>query len=158
MFAASGISGMISAFLFGRLDTRGREWTMIVVPMVLMAPLIALALPASGALGPISPELGLGLLLVLMFLFGFVNGCSDIALFTVRQRRTEPAWMGRAFAVSMAFNFSGFPVGAAIAGALVTVSLAATIWLGVGACLLAAILAAVLVPRHEPDVAAPAAG
>jgi MFS family permease len=158
VFAASGVSGMISAFLFGRLDTRGREWTMIVVPMVLMAPLIALALPASGALGPIRPELGLGLLLLLMFLFGFVNGCSDIALFTVRQRRTEPAWMGRAFAVSMAFNFSGFPVGAAIAGALVTVSLAATIWLGVGACLLAAVLAAVLVPRHEPDVAAPAAG
>ncbi len=157
VFAASGVSGMISAFLFGRLDTRGREWTMIVVPMVLMAPLIALALPASGALGPIRPELGLALLLLLMFLFGFVNGCSDIALFTVRQRRTEPAWMGRAFAVSMAFNFSGFPVGAAIAGALVTVSLAATIWLGVVACLLAAILAAALVPRHEPNVAAPAA-
>ena len=152
VFAASGVSGMISAFLFGRLDTRGREWKMIVVPMILMAPLIALALPASGALGPIAPELGLGILVVLMFLFGFVNGCSDIALFTVRQRRTEPAWMGRAFAVSMAFNFSGFPVGAAIAGALVTVSLAATIWVGVGACLLAAILAAVLVPRHEPEV------
>ncbi len=86
-----------------------------------------------------------------MFLFGFVNGCSDIALFTVRQRRTEPAWMGRAFAVSMAFNFMGFPVGAAIAGALVSVSMAATIWLGVVACVAAAVLAAVLVPsRAEP--------
>jgi hypothetical protein len=66
--------------------------------------------------------------------------------------------MGRAFAVSMAFNFMGFPVGAAIAGALVTVSLAATIWVGVAACLLAAILAAVLIPRHEPTVGAAAAG
>jgi MFS family permease len=158
VFAASGVSGMISAFLFGRLDTRGREWTMLVVPIVLMAPLVALMLPAAGALGPIEPATGLALLLLLMFLFGFVNGCSDIALFTIRQRRTEPAWMGRAFAVSMAFNFMGFPVGAAIAGALVTVSLAATIWVGVVACLLAAILAAVLIPRHEPAVGAVAAG
>jgi hypothetical protein len=52
----------------------------------------------------------------------------------------------------------GFPVGAAIAGTLVTVSLAATIWLGVVACLVAAVLAAVLIPRHEPEVGAMAAG
>jgi hypothetical protein len=37
----------------------------------------------------------------------------DIALFTMRQRRTDPAWIGRAFAVSMALNFVGFPIGAA---------------------------------------------
>jgi MFS family permease len=157
IFAASGVSGMASAFVFGRIDTRGREWAMLIVPMVLMAPLVALLLPAAGVLGPIRPEIGLALLLVMMFLFGLVNGCSDIALFTVRQRRTDPAWMGRAFAVSMAFNFAGYPIGAVIAGALVTVSLAATIWLGVVACLLAALLAAVLVPRHEPD-AVPVAG
>ena len=135
VFAASGVSGMISAFLFGRLDTRGREWTMLVVPIVLMTPLVALLLPAAGVLGPIEPQTGLALLLLLMSLFGFVNGCSDIALFTVRQRRTEPAWIGRAFAVSMALNSMGFPVGSAIAWALVMVSLAATIWTGVVACL-----------------------
>ncbi len=64
----------------------------------------------------------------MMFIFGLLNGSTDIALFTVRQRRTDPAWMGRAFAVSMAFNFVGFPIGAAIAGAVVSVSLAAAIW------------------------------
>ena len=31
VFAVSGISGMASAFLFGRMDTRGREWTLLVL-------------------------------------------------------------------------------------------------------------------------------
>lgn len=150
VFAASGVSVMISAILFGRLDTRGREWRMLVIPMALMAPLIALLLPAAGVLGPIAPAMGLAILVVMMFLFGLLNGSMDIALFTVRQRRTDPAWMGRAFAVSMAFNFMGFPIGAAIAGVLVTVSLAAAISVGVVACLAGAGLAAVLVPMREP--------
>jgi MFS family permease len=150
VFAASGVSGMVSAFLFGRLDTRGREWPMLVIPIALMAPLVALLLPAAGVLGPIAPETGLALLIVMMFLFGLLNGSTDIALFTVRQRRTDPAWMGRAFAVSMAFNFMGFPIGAAIAGALVSVSMEATIWFGVVACVVAAVAAAVLVPAQEP--------
>lgn len=149
VFAVSGVSGMGSALLFGRLDTRGLEWRMLVIPMVLSAPVIGLLLPAAGALGPIAPEMGLVLLGVMMFGFGLLTGSVDIALFTVRQRRTDPAWMGRAFAVSMAFNFVGFPVGAALAGVLVTVSLAATIWVGVVACLVAAALAATLIPVRE---------
>ena len=35
-FAASGISGMISALVFGQRDTRGRELPMLVIPMMLM--------------------------------------------------------------------------------------------------------------------------
>jgi MFS family permease len=149
VYAASGGSGMVSAFLFGRMDTRGREWPMLVIPIALMTPLVALLFPAAGLLGPIAPEAGLACLVAMMFLFGLLNGATDIALFTVRQRRTDPAWMGRAFAVSMAFNFMGFPVGAAIAGALVSVSMTATIWFGVVACAIAAIAAAVLVPVRE---------
>lgn len=150
VFAASGVSGMVSALLFGRLDTRGREWPMLVIPMVLAAPTVALILPAAGAFGPIDPRLGLALVAGSMFLFGFLMGPLDIALFTVRQRRTDPAWMGRAFAVSMAFNFMGFPIGAAIAGTLAAASLPTAVSLGVVACLLAALLAARLVPVTAP--------
>jgi MFS family permease len=163
VFAVSGVSGMISAIFFGRLDTRGREWRMLVVPMLLMGPTVLLVLPATGALGPIEPMTGLALLAASMFIFGLLNGCSDIALFTVRQRRTDPAWMGRAFAVSMAFNFVGFPIGAAIAGAIVTGSLGLVVILAVAASLAGALLAAVLVPRTAPTfsgatrVAVPAA-
>ena len=121
VWAAVGVSGIVSASWFGRLDTRGREWSMLVIPMALVAPVIALALPAAGVLGPIAPELGLALLIAMMLGYGVLNGSVDIALFTVRQRRTDPAWMGRAFAVSMAFNYLGFPVGAVIAWILFTV-------------------------------------
>ena len=149
VWAAVGVSGIVSASWFGRLDTRGREWSMLVIPMALVAPVIALALPAAGVLGPIAPELGLALLIAMMLGYGVLNGSVDIALFTVRQRRTDPAWMGRAFAVSMAFNYLGFPVGAVIAGILVTVSIPAAIGVGIAASVVAALAAAFLIPARE---------
>jgi MFS family permease len=146
VYAVSGVSGMVSALIFGRVDTRGREWRMLVIPIGLMVPTVLLILPATGWLGPIAPMTGLALLAGAMFIFGLLNGCADIALFTVRQRRTDPAWMGRAFAVSMAFNFAGFPIGAALGGVLVTVSLGATVWFAVVACAASCVLGAIFVP------------
>lgn len=162
-FAVSGVTGMISAFLFGRMDTRGREWPMLWLPMLALTGSVALLLPAAGFFGPVAPLAGLALVAASQLLFGFLNGPLDIAMFTVRQRRTDPAWLGRAFAVSMAFNFMGFPIGAALAGALADVSLTAAIIMGIAACLTAAVLAAILVPAHGdglsqgivPETAAP---
>ena len=54
-----------------------------------------------------------------MAVTGFLNGPADVTMFTLRQRRTDPAWFGRAFAVSASFNFAGYPLGSAIAGAIV---------------------------------------
>ena len=147
VFAASGISGMASSFLFGRIDSRGREWSMLVWPMLALVPTVALLLIAAGQ-G--SVPLGLGVLFLEMLLVGLLIGPMDIALFTVRQRRTEKAWMGRAFAVSMAFNYLGMPVGAALAGLLAETSLeAAILVLGVGGSIAATAAAAFLVPRTE---------
>jgi hypothetical protein len=126
---------------------------MLAIPMLLTAPIVALLLPASGAFGPIAPGLGLGLVVVSMFLFGLANGPLDVALFTIRQRRTDPSWMGRAFAVSMAFNFIGYPFGALIAGALATDSLPATLVLSVVSCLVAGVLAFRLIPMSVPPPA-----
>jgi len=153
VFAASGITGVVSALLFGRMDTRGREWSLLVWPTAALAPVVALMLLAAGA--PVA--LGIALLVAESLLLGILYGPVDIALFTVRQRRTDPAWMGRAFAVSMAFNFLGVPIGAAIAGILAERSLeAAILILGVGGALGAAASAAFLVPRTDPgQVAAP---
>ena len=61
--------------------------------------------------------------------------------------------MGRAFAVSMAFNFMGYPFGAIIAGALASDSLPAAVVLGVVTCVLGGVLAQWLVPGSAPDVA-----
>jgi MFS family permease len=160
-FAVSGITGVVSSAFFGRFDTRGREWRMLVVPMVLTIPTVALLLPVAasapaGTAGGIEPLAGIALVIASQALFGILNGPLDIALFTVRQRRTDPAIMGRAFAVSMAANFTGYPVGSAIAGVLASVSLVAPIWLGIVACVLATVFAIALIPRHAPAAPMPA--
>lgn len=151
VFAASGITGTASAFLAGRLDTRGREWQLLVVPMICYLPALALLLPAAG-----SNDMAIGLMLAVVSfgLYGLLTGPMDIALFTVRQRRTDPAWMGRAFAVSMAFNFAGYPIGAALAGVLAARSIELAIVVGLVAVVVASVFAAVLVPR-EAEAAAP---
>jgi MFS family permease len=147
VFAVSGISGMASAFLFGRMDTRGREWMLLVVPMAILVPTVGLLFFAANA--PSVP-LGLALVAAEMFIVGLLVGPMDIALFTVRQRRTDPAWMGRAFSVSMAFNYLGVPIGAGVAGLLADRSIElAIVVLGIGGALASLLAAVVLVPREH---------
>lgn len=152
VFAVSGLTGMVSALLVGRMDSRGREWRMLVWPMVAMAPGVALLLAGAVAV-PLGMGVALGLVLTAASLAvtGLLNGPLDVALFTIRQRRTEQAWMGRAFAVSMAFNFIGFPLGAAIGGIVAEASIEAAIVIGVSTCLVAATLAARMIPRAGPE-------
>jgi len=150
VFAISGIAGVISVFVWGRIDSRGREWSMLVGPMIGMAPAAALLFFAART----DAIPGLLLIVGAQAIFGLLNGPLDIALFTVRQRRTDPAWMGRAFAVSMAFNFAGFPIGAAIAGIIAAQSIEAAVLVGVGACLVAAVVAATIIPREHAETSA----
>lgn len=151
MFAISGVSGMVSALAFGRIDTRGREWIMLVLPPFGYAAGVALMLPvALAGPGAMDPVLGLALIGVAQLLVGLVNGPFDIALFTVRQRRTDPAWLGRAFAISMGFNFIGFPIGAALSGVIAANSLGGAVALGIGACIAGGLFAAILVPSRDP--------
>ena len=135
-FAVQGVFGLISGFAAGRLDTRGRERRLIAIPTLLVAPAAALLLIDDG-LWPI---------VLSMAIIGIVVGPLDVAMFTLRQRTTDPAWMGRAFAISMSFNFAGYPVGAAIFGALAGFSIELSIVLGVVALVIAAVLAQVLIP------------
>ena len=109
---------------------------MIVYPMLGSAVLLLLLLPDAGLI-PV---------LVALILFGVLNGPMDIAMFTLRQRRTAPAWMGRAFAVSMSFNFLGFPIGTGVAGVVASGSLDWAILIEIGACLVAGVAAQVLIP------------
>ena len=139
MFGLSGAFGVVSAFACGRLRTKGRERQLILFPAACFIGTTALLLWPAGLL-PIA---------LCMAISGLVNGPLDIAMFTLRQRRTDPAWMGRAFTVSMNLNFSGFPIGAALAGVLVTVSIEAAIAFGVAANIAGAILAYLLLPRSD---------
>jgi MFS family permease len=143
MFGLSGAFGVVSAFACGRLRTEGREKPLIVFPAVCFIGTTAILLWPAGLL-PVA---------LCMAVSGLVNGPLDIAMFTLRQRRTDPAWMGRAFTVSMNLNFSGYPIGAAAAGVLVGVSIEAAIVFGVVANVAAAVLAYALIPRADEAVA-----
>jgi MFS family permease len=139
MFGLMGLFGVVSAFLFGRVRTEGREKPMIVLPAFGFTIATALLLWPAGLL-PVALAMALG---------GLINGSMDVAMFTLRQRCTDPAWMGRAFTVSMNLNFAGYPVGAALTGVLVGFSIEAAIVFGVAANLLGAVLAQLLIPRAE---------
>jgi MFS family permease len=143
-FAVSGIVGVATAFLFGRVDTNGREWVLLIVAMTGLAGAAALLYPAAASLATLRGELWI---VASMAVLGFSLGLWDIALFTVRQRRTDPRLMGRAFAISMAFNSCGFPIGAAISGWLATRSLELAITVAVMSAVAGTLLAALMVPR-----------
>ena len=76
-------------------------------------------------------------------------------MFTLRQRQTDPAWMGRAFAVSMSINFMGYPVGAAIGGLLVVIGTDVALAVAVVFTVLAGVSASFLLPRPAPRAARP---
>ena len=149
VFAVQGLFGLFAGLLAGRMDTRGRERPLIVWPMLGFAFGTALLLPDAGVLPVV----------LAMAIVGLVNGPMDVAMFTVRQRRTDPAWMGRAFAVSMSFNFAGYPIGSAIGGILAARSIAVAIGVAVAACLAAFVIAWRLIPARgaEPGELAGAA-
>ena len=139
VIAVQGLTGVIAAFLFGRMDTRNRERRMLAVPMTMMGITVAILL------GPLS----FVVVLLVMAITGFLNGPIDIALFTLRQRRTDPSWTGRAFAVSMAFNYVGVPIGSGLAGAMASHSIDTAIVFGAVASFASAILAVAMVPSSE---------
>ena len=139
MFGLMGAFGVVSAFMSGRLRTVGREKMLIVIPAFGFTAATAILLWPAGLL-PIALSMAVA---------GFINGPLDISMFTLRQRCTDPAWMGRAFTVSMNLNFSGFPIGAAIAGVLVGVSMEAALVFAIAANLVGAVLAYVLIPGPD---------
>lgn len=140
VWAVMGVTGGIGALAAGRWRIGGVERSILVWGMVGYA--------ATGVLVLVSPTLAVVVLAVA--LQGLVNGPMDVAMFTLRQRRTDPAWLGRAFAVSMSLNFLGYPIGAAIGGVLVAAGTSLALGVAVVVSTVAALLAWWLIPRDAP--------
>jgi MFS family permease len=138
LWGAMGAGGLIAALVAGRFSSLGRERQMILVAILINAAAIAV-LPFAGSLAVVA---------VAVVVLGAANGPLDIALFTLRQRRTDPAWFGRAFAVSMSLNYAGSPIGSGFAGPLVAWSLDAALWFAVIITLVAALFPMLWVPAH----------
>ena len=138
-WGTSAIAGFLAAMLFGRVETAGRERKIVALCWGGMSLGVGLLLGASHV----------AVVFLAMAVTGALNGPADVTMFTLRQRRTDPAWFGRAFAVSAAFNFAGFPIGAAVAGAVVQQALAAAIVVGMVMCLLGGLFAWFLIPQTD---------
>ena len=146
LFALSGVTAAISVLFVGRVGTEGRERQLLAGAMLAMAVgYFALLL---------SPNLVV--VAIVMLVIGLATGPFDVVLFTLRQRRTDPAWLGRAFAVSMSLNFIGFPVGSAIGGATASASLEATFGAAIVLSVLAAVITYLAIPKEPEDSIVPA--
>jgi MFS family permease len=139
VWAVSGVTGGIGALMAGSWRVQGRERPMLVWPIAGMA--------VSASIVLLSPTLPV--ILGVMAVQGFLNGPMDVAMFTLRQRRTDPAWLGRAFAVSMSFNFLGYPFGAALGGVLVGYGTNVALAAAVGFTILSAAVGWVMLPRED---------
>ena len=66
--------------------------------------------------------------------------------------------MGRAFAISMAVNYSGFPIGAALGGWLAAQDVGLAIWAAIGFGGAGTVLAYVLLPSDRGRTSARSQG
>ncbi|HZS16183.1 MAG TPA: MFS transporter [Candidatus Dormibacteraeota bacterium] len=125
LFAVLGGAGIVAGLLSGRIDSEGRERELMIAGCLgSVVAMVTLALSGSMLVAAVG-----------MAIFGLSNGPLDIGLFSLRQRVTDPAWFGRAFAVSMSLNFVGYPTGSALSGPVVAHSVTAAF--AVGAALIA---------------------
>ena len=117
LFAIMGAAGFIAGLLTGRFGTENREKRLLAISCMTTA--VAFVLLAFDRHEVV--------LIALTAVIGIANGPLTVAMFSLRQRATDPLWFGRAFAVSMNLNFVGSPIGAAIAGAVLTHSVPLTL-------------------------------
>jgi predicted MFS family arabinose efflux permease len=137
-----GAAGLVSVLITGRLRSQGRERQMMLIGIALSVVALAI-LPFARSLTPV---------ILSILLYGAANGPFDIGLFTLRQRRTDPAWFGRAFAVSMALNYVGVPIGSALAGPLIGWSLDAALWTAVIVSVIAGVFPMLAIPAGEGNL------
>ena len=140
LWGIMGGAGLASALAAGRMSSLGRERQMM-IGGILVATVATSILPFAASVAIV------GLAVALL---GVATGPFDIGLFTLRQRRTDPSWFGRAFAVSMALNSVGNPIGSALAGPLIAPSLNLALWTAAGVTLATAVLPLIAIPAHDP--------
>ncbi len=138
VYAMFGVAGLVSAIAVGRLNSSGRERLMLATSMAVYG--VAFAILAFAG--------NLAVVVAAALLAGSVVGLGDVALFSLRQRRTDQAWFGRAFAVSMSLNFAGSPIGSALSGPIVARSVTLTFILAAAVSVVAAMTATVLIPER----------
>jgi MFS family permease len=142
MLALAGLAGIPAALVAGRIRTEGREReSMAVFGVIMGIAVLALLVPS------------LPLIALVIAIAGGADAASSVSAFSLRQRCTPRAWFGRAFAVAMAFNFSGVPIGSALAGPVLGVSTTFAILVAAGLTLGASVVMRLKIPASDAAVA-----
>ena len=136
LFALMGGVAFIAVLVVGRWHIEGRERTLMMRSLIL-------GIVAAGLLIA-KPELAW--VVVAVVVRGLSEAFFDVPMFTLRQRTTDPAWLGRAFSVSMALNFVGYPIGTAVGGALVSISASLALSVAIGFWIAAVIAMYLFIP------------
>ena len=131
LWGALGAMGVASSVACGGFGTAGRE-RLIMSGGMLATGAVLLALPLAG---------GLAAVFACVCAVGLVGGPVDVALLSLRQRKTDPARFGRVLAISMGLNVAGFPLGSAASGPLLEASVALGLVFAATTCALAGLLA-----------------
>jgi len=140
VFAVFGLAGLVTGLLIGRINTEGKERLLIAGCIAIQVVTLALLAFANT----------LAMVFVLSAINGGAEAVVNVGLFALRQRRTDPSWFGRAFAVSMSLNFAGIPIGSALSGPLLEHSLALPLLLGAAISAVAVVAAFGLIPARAP--------
>ncbi|MFF1487477.1 MFS transporter [Streptomyces sp. NPDC058319] len=109
VWAVAGLCGGMGALVAGKLVRAGVERRYLVGATAL----------AAVAIFPLSALGSLVALTVGLAAFGLMEGTVNVSLLSLRQRRTDPGWLGRIMTVSISVNLIGFPIGTAAGGFLV---------------------------------------
>jgi len=136
LWAIYGLASVPSALAFGRVNTEGRE--RLVMTCCALTAGFGILLLAVGS--------NAWIVAGAMLIAGLANGPFDVSMFSLRQRRTDPAWFGRAFAVSMGVNWAGQPIGAALSGPLIHLGLTLAFVVAAGVIVVGAVLTRWVVP------------
>ena len=139
LWSGCGCAGALGALATGKVPLIGRGRQMIVFSFAIIGV----------AIYPLSASFGLLGLAAGLVVIGLLEGPADVALLTLRQRRTEPQWLGRVLTVSMCLNMSGLPLGSVIGGWLVTYSVGFALIAAAMASLIAAVGAFLLIPAGD---------
>jgi MFS family permease len=139
LWAVFGLASVPSALAFGRVNTEGRERTVMVISEVVAGLAVAILAFASN----------IWTVAAAILIAGISNGPFDVSMFSMRQRRTDPAWFGRAFAVSMGLNWAGQPIGSALSGPVIHLGLTVAFLVAAAFMLVAAALLHWVIPAEH---------
>jgi MFS family permease len=139
LWSGVGLCSAGGALVAGKYLRAGRERGLLVGATLLLAVVLA-PVALIGALAVLAAGLGL---------LGVLDGALACSVLSLRQRRTEPGWLGRVMTVSISVNLAGFPIGTALGGLLAAHTVSGAFAVAAVFALVASVAGALCIPAER---------